>query len=100
MPLRKRTRNYTKTNVSSVPNTFGVYEILNSAGEVVYIGQGRLRDRLTDHFLGGCDPIPRGARFRFSTTGSKSRAEQRERAELRKHEKSKGKLPSSNKRRG
>lgn len=100
MPLKKKTRKYSKKNVSSAPNSYGVYEILNSVGETEYIGQGRVRDRLTDHFLGGNDPVPRGARFRFSTTESKNRAEQRERAELRKYEKKKGRLPPSNSRRG
>ena len=97
MPLRKKTRPYTKENVSKVPNQYGVYEILDTKGNIRYIGHGSLRDRLNTHFIGDSNPVPGASKFRFETTGSKTRAEQRERAELMKHVKSKGKLPSSNK---
>ena len=64
-------------------NAYGVYELGDSDGEIVYIGNGRIRDRLNAHFLRGRDPIPRVSLYRFEVTGSKERAEQRERAEIR-----------------
>ena len=100
MPLPQRWSKYKKENVSNAPNTFGVYEIANSEGEIVYIGQGNIRRRLNDHFLGGSDPIPPGAQFRFAETRTKLRAEQRERAELNQYERDKGELPRHNKRQG
>ncbi len=67
----------------SETDAYGVYELGDSDGEIVYIGHGRIGNRLNDHFLRGRDPIPRVSLYRFEITGSKERAEQRERAEIR-----------------
>lgn len=98
MPLNKKWSKYSKENVSNIVNNLGVYEIANSKGETVYIGQGKIRDRLNEHFLIGSHPIPQGAQFRYKETNSKERAEQRERVELDKYEKQTGKPPRYNRR--
>ena len=96
MPLEKKWSKYRKVTVERVPNNLGVYEIANSKGEIIYIGQGNIKDRLNAHFLHGSDPIPQGAQFRYVETKSKLRAEQRERTEMKEYEKQKGKLPRHN----
>jgi len=41
---------YSKENVAKEPNTFGVYEIAHyKTGEVLFIGEGRIRSRLLAH---------------------------------------------------
>ena len=62
-----------KTNLQSVPEQSGVYQITNKAGEIQYIGKagaGRLQERLQEHFN---EKDIRGAEnFQFiKTSGSK-----------------------------
>jgi len=60
-----------------------------------------LRDRADSHFLKGRNPIPQACKIRFDLTGSKRRAEERERALLNEFlKKNKGTLPRHNKIRG
>lgn len=73
------------------PNNIGVYE-LAQAGSTVYIGQGKIRDRIR-----ACDK--RNMSFnqvRWEETNSKRRAKQRENALLKKFEKKYGRLPKYN----
>lgn len=100
MPISKRWSHFTKENVTQEDNVFGVYELGDTNGEVVYIGEGRLRDRLLSHFPSGSDPIPGTKYYRVEKTGSKLRAEQRERALLNDYaKKHNGRLPKYNQRR-
>ncbi|MCE2507553.1 MAG: hypothetical protein J4F36_14020 [Nitrosopumilaceae archaeon] len=101
MPLLIKWSAFNKKNILAEKNTFGIYEIGDGNGNIVYIGEGKLRDRLNSHFLGGSDPIGRSAKYRKESTGSKERAEERERAELRAYKKThNGKLPTYNERLG
>lgn len=100
MPLFKKLSSFNKDNVLSETDAFGVYELADSGGEIVYIGHGRIRDRLNAHFLGGRHPIPKVSLYRFEVTGSKQRAEERERAEIKDYFRTHGKCPSYNKRLG
>lgn len=94
---------------------FGVYELADSDGDIVYIGQGRVRQRLSAHYraaerLGlvhksirrkigrphdGYIGRPKRsiAFFRCEYVGSKERAEQRERAEQSAYMSQHGELP-------
>ena len=100
MPISKKWSIYTKANASVTLNNYGVYELGDTNNEVHYIGQGIINSRLNSHFAGGSDPIPGTKSFRHNYTGSKERAEQRERSLLRDYEKKHGKLPRFNQRRG
>ncbi len=64
-----------RTNLDSVPDQSGVYDILNRSGDVNYTGSagaGRLRDRLTEHLRD--EDIPGGTHFRFRPTSSTKEA--------------------------
>ena len=101
MPLSIKWSAFNKNTVLAEPNFYGVYEIGDSNGRIRYIGEGRIKDRLNSHFVGGTHPIARSAKYRKETTGSKQRAKERERAELRAYARSNdGNWPPSNKRLG
>jgi hypothetical protein len=100
MPLYKKWSSFNKDNVLSETDAYGVYELGDSAGEIVYIGQGRIRLRLNSHFLNGRHPIPRASLYRAEVTGSKQRAEERERAEIRAYFRTHGACPAYNDRLG
>ena len=101
MPLRVRWSAFNKDNVSAEPNSYGVYELGHRDGRITYIGQGRIRDRLNSHFVGGSHPVGGSAKYRSEITGRKQRAEERERAELEAYAANNdGCLPPFNKRFG
>lgn len=101
MPISAKWSIFNKDNIFEEPNYYGIYEIGDSNGNIMYIGQGQIKDRLNSHFLNGSHPIGRSAKYRVEMTGSKQRAEERERAELlaytRTHD---GDLPPYNQRLG
>ena len=101
MPLSVRWSAFNKDNVLTEPNHYGIYELGDNNGQIMYIGQGRLKDRLNSHFIGGSHPIGHVAKYRRKIIGRKQRAEERERAELgayaRAHDED---LPPYNKRFG
>jgi len=97
MPIGKRWSKYTKDHVRDVPNIYGTYELADGDQNVVYIGEGKLYDRLTAHFAkGGSDPIPAVSYFRYEETRSKQRAEQKQNALLLEFKRKYGKLPKYN----
>ena len=101
MPLSLKWSAFNKDNVLAESNSYGIYEISDKDGKIRYIGEGRLKDRLNSHFVGGKDPIPCSAKYRKEVIGSKQRAGERERAELRAYSRiHDGNLPPSNKRLG
>jgi len=101
MTLKKKWSPFNKRTTTKIKNVCGVYEIADCDGNIIYIGEGMLRDRAASHFLRGRDPIPQACKIRFDSTGSKRRAEERERALLDEFsKKNKGTLPRHNKRRG
>jgi len=88
---------FSKDNVGGVSNIYGTYELADSDQNVVYIGEGKLYDRLMAHFAkGGSDPIPGVSYFRYEETRSKQKAEQRQNALLSEFERKYGKLPKHN----
>ncbi|MCK4444076.1 MAG: excinuclease ABC subunit C [Thermoplasmata archaeon] len=99
MAIPKKWTSFNKKNVSGVVNVYGAYELGDRSGEVIYIGEGRLRDRLMSHFSNGSDPIPGTARYRYEQTSSKERAVSRQNALLREFKRKYGRLPFFNQRR-
>lgn len=100
MPLFKKWSSFRKFNTSLETDAFGIYELADKDGNVIYIGQGRISSRLNSHFLNGRHPIPKASYYRTEVVGSKERAEQRERSEIRAHRRSHGNCPSYNMRLG
>ena len=96
MPIAKKWSNYKKEQVQKVDNVFAVYELADKLNEVIYIGEGKLRERLLAHITSGSDPIPTTSHFRFETTGSKTRCVQRQNALLAEFKRRYGRLPFYN----
>ena len=101
MAIAKKWSRNTKDNVRSVANVYGVYELANGSGNIVYIGEGKLRERLIAHLSIRSDPTPGVSYFRYATTGSKRRAIERQNALLSEFNRKYERLPIYNqKRRG
>lgn len=84
-----------------VLNVYGMYELADSRGNIIYIGEGKLQDRLMSHFANGSDPVPGASLFRYVSTGGKKKAVQKQNSSLSKIYRSNGNLPRFNqKRRG
>ena len=96
MPIAKRWSNYKKEHVQKVDNVYAVYELADKLKEVIYIGEGELRERLLAHIIGGNDPIPTTSHFRFEKTTSKTRCVQRQNALLAEFKRRYGRLPKYN----
>jgi hypothetical protein len=91
MGIAKRWSRMTQDALEVDIDTYGVYELADRAGHIIYVGQGRIRERLASHSRGDEDPCTRAARFfRFEMTGGKERAEQRERALMRDYARTHG----------
>lgn len=95
MPIRKKWSSYNVDALRRIPNTLGIYELADNSGTILYIGEGNIRERLADHLTGEDKKVGAG-QFRYEETKSKTRAQQRERSELRKYEKKHGRLPKYN----
>ncbi len=100
MPLKIRWSKFQKDKCSSETDYYGVYELANGSGEIIYIGEGHIRTRLLSHFQNGSDPIVGASFYRVELTGSKGRAVQRQNAELEKFQSEYGQLPRFNQRKG
>ncbi|MHA2223016.1 MAG: DUF7508 domain-containing protein, partial [Candidatus Thorarchaeota archaeon] len=75
MPIAKRWSKFTLHNLYHVPNVFGVYELADY-NEVIYIGSGKLRDRLK-HWKSSSDPCIRKSRkYRYEEIYSDERCRQ------------------------
>ncbi len=99
MPLAIRWSYFTKENVKREGDNYGVYELGNK-DDILYIGHGQLYTRLMIHFPDASDPMVGISYYRVEYTGSKERAEERERAELKRYYRKNGRYPKYNKRIG
>jgi len=100
MPIVKRWSRFTNNNVNGVRNVYEVYELGDSNGVVIYIGSGKLHDRL-NHWKSSSESCKRNARnFRHEELGSADRCSQKERALLANFMRKHGKLPRCNERLG
>lgn len=102
MSIAKKWSYYSKENVLTEPDNFGVYEIGHKeTGEVLYIGEGHIRTRLLAHVPDGRrnhESVVGADGYRFELTGSKEKAKQRERALLKEFKERYGVLPKFNQR--
>jgi len=99
VPLAIKWSYYTKENVGRESNNYGIYELGNGSG-VIYIGEGRIYDRLMCHFAQGSEPCPGASYYRVEYTGGKDRCVQRQNAELDTYRRQSGKYPAYNTRKG
>jgi len=99
MPPAIKWSKFTCENLSKVDTVYGVYELGDNSKNIIYIGQGILRDRLLAHKISDEPCFKKAKYYRFEKIGGKERAEQRERAEMNIYESEYGELPECNKRR-
>ena len=99
MPLPVKWSKFTAEDLDRVDEVYGVYELGDKNKNVIYIGQGILRDRLFAHKTSDKPCSKKTQYYRFQKAGSKQRAEQRERAEMNKFERQYDVLPECNERR-
>lgn len=100
MGILKRWSRFEEEKLEDILDVYGVYELGNRLRNVIYIGQGKLQSRLWDHFESDDPCISKAYWFRYDTTGSKLRAEQRERALMDEYWDEYGRYPECNKRYG
>jgi len=75
MPINKKWSDYTPENVAEAPDVFGVYEIANRLKNVIYIGEGNIKERLASHLRPKSpDYFSNASYFRYETTGGKAKA--------------------------
>ena len=101
--IQTKWSDFTKENIKSETDNYGVYEISDIQRNILNIGEGHLKTRLLIKHpdnVKSKERIPEAAYYRCEYTGSKLRCEQRERA-LQKLYKSKHKKhPKYNKQLG
>ncbi len=66
------------SNLKLIPDVIGVYVIGNTSKKTIYIGEGRIKDRVKAHVKN--PKFTDAAYFMIEVTNSKRRAQQRERA--------------------
>lgn len=96
MSISKKWCKFSKENLREVPNFLGVYELADANKELIYIGEGRLKNRLLEHNRKKLY----AHYYRYLVLGSKIRCEQKERAMQRAYRKKHGELPWYNKQLG
>lgn len=82
MGIQKRWSHYTKDNVRLEPDNYGAYEISNSEGEILYIGEGHVKTRLLAHFPDATEPVVGASGYRYELTGGKQACVQKQNALL------------------
>lgn len=87
---------WAKKRVDQHDDNYGAYELGDSSGEILYVGSGRIRSRLLDHFPPGRDTKPGVSRFRVEYKGSRRAARGRERRLLFNFRNKHGRLPKFN----
>lgn len=96
MSIQKKWSKFKKENMKKLPNVYGVYELRNEKGEVIYIGEGKVKERMQAHFSSGSDPIPGTTHYRQQPTGGKRRAVERQNTILEQFKQKHGKFPRFN----
>lgn len=100
MPIAKVWSNFNWEKLDEVPDVYGVFELGDSAKNVIYIGEGKTQDELKSYKRSKDACKIQARKFRYEQMPSKERAEQRERALLREFERIHKRLPRCNKRVG
>lgn len=96
MPLGTRMWSFTKDVVRLERDEYGVYELLDSLRNIVYIGYGKVECSLLEHFSDGTHPIPCVHHFSIEYTWSEQKAKERWVEELDKFFKMHNRKPSYN----
>jgi hypothetical protein len=106
MSIHKRWSKYTKKNVASAPDTYGIIEIGDiDTGAILYIGEGKIKTVLMAHNPDGGDKKHVSVfgsaavgefGYRFQAIASKDKAKHRKNELLSEFKKAYGSLPRLN----
>ncbi|MHA2062530.1 MAG: hypothetical protein ACW963_09615 [Candidatus Sifarchaeia archaeon] len=79
---KRKTVGFNKEGIGNLLNNKpAVYKIMNRKGENIYTGsakRGRVKERLSEHFPGGPDRIPGGAKVQVQQKGRIAEAQKSE----------------------
>jgi hypothetical protein len=96
MPLGSKTWSFIEDVARLERNEMGVYELLDSSDEILYIGYGKVMELLLEHFTGGTHPIPCAISFSVEYTWNEERAKERCRDEVDAFYRENGRYPKFN----
>ena len=96
MPLGSKIWIFTKSVANLERDDFGVYELLDTSQDVIYIGWGKVRCSLVEHFEDGVHPIPSARWFSSEYVWDKTKANARYEEEMEKYYKNHGRYPKFN----
>lgn len=75
---------------------YGVYELFDSTGDILYIGHGKIIASLLQHFEDGIHPVTGARSFSTEYTWDKARSEARYKEEMERYHKEYGTYPRFN----
>lgn len=96
MPLGVKTWAYTKSVVMLERDEYGVYELLDPIGNILYFGHGKIIASLLQHFDDGAYPVIGARRFSVEYIWDKVESERRHGEEMVKYHKKHGTYPKFN----
>ena len=96
MPLGTNTWLYRKSIASLERDEYGIYELLDSFYEIIYIGHGKIQSSLMKHFEDREHPIADACLFSTEYTWTAEKSESRWKEELAKYHAKHNKYPRFN----
>ena len=96
MPLGIKTWTFAKSVVVLERDEYGVYELLDSRDNILYIGHGKIMSSLLQHLENGKYPVAGAHCFSVEYTWDKTRAETRYGEELERYYKEHDTFPKFN----
>ncbi|AHF80686.1 DUF7508 domain-containing protein [Thermococcus paralvinellae] len=97
MTIEKDLFRFTEKDIfEKVVNLYGVYELVDKEGNVLYIGVGNLTDALLTHLPSGSDPIIGASYFSYEVTENIDKAEKMQKSLLDDYLRKYGELPRFN----
>ena len=96
LPLGAKKWTFAKSVVVLERDEYGVYELLDSNGIILYIGHGKIMTSLLQHLENGTYPITGARGFSVEYTWDRIKSETRHREELARYYKEYGAYPRFN----
>jgi len=97
MPLGFRIWLFSKSIVDLEREDYGVYELLDSSDEILYIGYGSVRSSLMTHFADGKEPVHGAFNFSVEYTWDEEKSKKRQKEELDRFYQTNKRYPKFNK---
>jgi hypothetical protein len=96
MPLGSNIWLFMKSIIQLERDDYGVYELLDHSDGIIYIGCGKIRCYLMEHFGDGKSPIIETQSFSVEYTWDEAKSKNRQQEELKKYYKTYNKYPKFN----